>query len=101
MNTALWIAQGLLAAMFLLAGIMKSTQSKEKLAAKLPWVNDYPASTVLLVGISELVAGIGLVLLQLTGIAPVLTPLAALGLALIMILAALYHVRKSEWKETG
>jgi uncharacterized membrane protein len=101
MNTALWIAQGILAAMFLMAGIVKSTRSKEQLALKMPWVNDFSLPIVRLVGISELLAAIGLIVPQLAGIAPVLTGLAALGIALIMVLAAIYHMRKSEWKATG
>ena len=101
MNTALWIVQGLLAAMFLMAGLMKSTQPKEKLALKMPWANDFSAATLKLIGISQLLASIGLIVPMLTGIVPVLTPLAATGLCIIMILAAVYHFRKNEMKAIG
>lgn len=101
MNKVLWIVQGLLAVMFLMAGLMKSTQPKEKLAVKMPWVNDYSASSVKLIGLSQMLAAIGLVVPMLTGIAPVLTPLAASGLGLIMLFAAAYHFRKKEFKEIG
>lgn len=95
MNVTLWIIQGLLTAMFGMAGIMKSIQPKEKLAEKLPWVNDYSLGMVRFIGLAELSGAIGLILPPFIGI-PILTPLAALGLALIMIFAAVYHIRKSE-----
>ena len=101
MNTALWIVQGILAAMFLMAGFMKSTTPKEKLALKMPWANDYSAGTVKLIGITQLLAAIGLIIPMLTGIAPVLTPLAAAGLCITMILAIIYHYRKNEMKAIG
>ena len=101
MNIVLWVIQILLAAAFLAAGLMKSTQPKEKLADKMPWVNDFSAGVVKLVGVAELLAAIGLILPAVTGIAPILTPLAAAGLALIMVLAAIYHARKKEWSSIG
>ena len=97
MNIVLWILQGLLAAMFLFAGVLKSTRSKEQLAPQFPWVDDFSLPMVRLVGVTEFAAGVGLILPALTGIAVVLTPLAAAGLALIMVLAAIYHARKGEW----
>ena len=89
MNTILWIFQGLLAAMFTMAGITKSTQPKEKLEKQFPWVKDFSLNTVRFIGLSELLGAIGLIVPWLTGILPVLTPVAALGLCLIMVLAAL------------
>src|SRR5699024_7450762 len=62
MNVALWIAQGLLAAMFLFAGITKTTSPKEKLEATLPWTARFPLRTVRLVGTVEGLAALGLVL---------------------------------------
>jgi len=99
MNIAIWVIQGLLAVMFGMAGAMKATQEKEKLAEKMPWANDYSASMIKFIGVSELLGGIGLVVPQLTGILPILTVLAALGLIAVMILAAAYHLRKGENKE--
>ena len=46
MDIAVWIIQGILALMFLMAGIMKSTQPKDKLVKSLPWVNDFSSQTV-------------------------------------------------------
>ena len=63
MNVVLWIVQIALAAAFVLAGVMKATQPKEKLASNLPWVEDFSLGTVRLIGVSELLGGLGLILL--------------------------------------
>ncbi len=97
MNIALWILQGLLAVLFLMAGLMKASKSKDALKERggehMNWVDDVSAGTVKLIGILELLAGIGLILPQLTGILPWLTPLAAVGLVLTMIGALTVNVR--------
>ena len=98
MSILFWICQAVAGAMFIMAGVMKSTQPKEKLAPKMPWVNDYSAGSVKMVGISELLGGIGLIVPWATGILPILTPVAAAALGLIMILAAIYHFRRNEMK---
>jgi uncharacterized membrane protein YphA (DoxX/SURF4 family) len=96
MNVFLWILQIVLAAMFAMAGVQKSTQPKEKLVTRLPWVEDFSAGTVRLIGIVELLGAIGLVLPAALDIAPVLTPLAATGLAIVMALAVNTHRRRHE-----
>ena len=96
MNTALWIVQILLALAFGMAGIMKITQPKEKLMKNLKWVEDFAPNTVKGIGALEALAAIGLILPALTGILPILTPLAAVGLILTMIGAALTHLRRKE-----
>jgi uncharacterized membrane protein len=101
MEIALSIAQGVLGAMMIMAGIMKSLQSKEKLAPKLPWVKDFSATTVKFVGVSELLGGIGLIVPWYTGILPVLTPIAAVGIGIIMVLAAVYHFQHEEYRGIG
>jgi uncharacterized membrane protein YphA (DoxX/SURF4 family) len=100
MNTALWIIQGLLAAMFAFAGTSKLTLPKEKLEKQFPWAKDFSLNTVRFIGLSELLAAIGLVVPWLTGIAPILTPIAALGICIIMVLASnIVHLKKGEYKE--
>jgi uncharacterized membrane protein YphA (DoxX/SURF4 family) len=96
MNVFLWILQILLAAMFLTAGVMKTTQAKDNLAPRLPWVEDFSANTVRFIGATELLGALGLILPAITAIATILTPLAATGLAIIMVLAAATHVRRKE-----
>jgi uncharacterized membrane protein YphA (DoxX/SURF4 family) len=96
MNVALWIFQAVLAVAFVLAGVMKSTQPKEKLQPNLPWVEDFSLGTIRLIGVAELLGGIGLILPAVTGIAPILTPIAAACLAFVMVLAAVTHIRRKE-----
>jgi hypothetical protein len=101
MNIVIWIFQGLLAAMFGMAGSMKSFQSQAKLAKKIPMAKEGKMVLVRFIGISELLGAIGVVVPQLTGIVPILTPLAAAGLAVIMLLATGLHLSKGEAKETA
>ncbi len=96
MNVFLWVLQVGLALMFAMAGVMKATQPKEKLAGQLPWVEDFSASTVRFIGVVEFLGAVGLVLPAAVDIAPVLTPIAATGLAVVMVLAALTHARRRE-----
>ena len=100
MNTTLWIVQAMLGAMMILLGIVKTFQPIEKLS-KLSWTTRSSAGFVRFVGASELLIGAGLVLPQLTGILPLLTPLAALSLGMIMVLAIADHVRHKEFHEIG
>ncbi len=97
MNIFLWVLQALLAAMFAMAGVMKSTQPIEKLAGSLPYVKDLAPGTVRLIGVAELAAALGLILPAAAGIATVLTPLAATGLIVVMVLAAGFHYRRKEY----
>ena len=96
MNIALWIAAGVLAAVFVSAGTLKLTRPKEKLAANLAWVEDFSAGTVKFIGLMEVLGAIGLILPAALHIAPILTPLAATGLAITMVLAAVVHARRKE-----
>jgi uncharacterized membrane protein YphA (DoxX/SURF4 family) len=97
MNVFLWIVAALLAAVFLASGAMKVLQPKEKLAASgLAWTEDFSAGMVKTIGALEVLAAIGLILPPVLGIAPVLAPLAALGLVLLMLGAALTHLRRKE-----
>lgn len=100
MNTALWIVQGLLCALFIMAGLMKLTQPKEKLA-KMAWTTRQTAGMIKFIGASELLIGFGLILPHLTNILPILTPIAAVATCLIMLLAAADHYKAKETKEVG
>ena len=96
MHLALWIVQTVLALLFLAAGAMKLTKSKEDLRADMAWVEDVSPAQVKAVGAVEVAAALGLVLPAATGILPVLTPLAAAGLVIVMVLAAATHLRLDE-----
>ncbi len=96
MNVLLWILQAVLAAMFAVVATMKALLPKEKLEPGMPWTADFSSGAVRFIGLAELIGALGLVLPAATGIAPILTPLAATGLALIMALAAVTHLRREE-----
>lgn len=97
MNVVLWIIAGVLAAAFLGAGVMKVTRPKEQLASSgMAWTEDFSPGMVKLIGALEVLAGIGLILPAVLDIAPVFVPLAALGLVLMMLGAAVVHVRRKE-----
>jgi uncharacterized membrane protein YphA (DoxX/SURF4 family) len=97
MGIALWVVQGLLAAAFLVSGATKLSQPKEKLAKNMAWVEDFSPQTVRLIGALEVLGAIGVVVPAMTSVLPWLTPLAALGLVLTMIGAALTHLRRTEY----
>ena len=94
MGIALWVVQVLLAAAFLVSGATKLSQPKEKLVKSMAWVEDFSQPRVRIIGALEVLGAIGILLPALTGILPWLTPLAALGLVLTMIGAALTHLRR-------
>lgn len=97
MNITLWIAAGLLALAFLGAGTMKVLRSKEQLAgAGMAWTEDFSAPMVKTIGTLEILGALGLILPALTGILPVLVPVAALGLAITMAGAIIVHLRRRE-----
>lgn len=97
MNIALWIGQIVLAVVFTASGIAKSTQSKEKLVEMgQTGVAVYPKTVVRLTAYAELLGVIGIIVPWWTGIAPVLTPLAAVGFAVVMVGAISSHIRLRE-----
>ncbi len=97
MNILLWLVQLVLAAAFGMAGFMKSTQPVDALVqAGIAWASQVPLPLVRFIGISELAGAIGLILPAATKIKPTLTPLAALGLLTIMILAMAFHLSRGE-----
>jgi uncharacterized membrane protein YphA (DoxX/SURF4 family) len=97
MNVVLWIIASVLAVAFLGAGLMKVAQPKEKLAASgMGWTEQFSPGAIKLIGGLEVLAAIGLILPAALDIAPVLVPLAAVGLVLMMIGAAITHARRNE-----
>ena len=88
MNVALWIAQGLLALLFLFAGGMKLVTPMEEMIKQMPLA--LPPLFLRFTGVLEILGGLGVILPWLLHIWPVLTPLAAAGLVIVMIGATLY-----------
>lgn len=100
MNIALWAVQIILGLMFLMAGASKAFQY-EKTKAKMPWIKDVSKSLVIFIGIAEVLGGLGLILPQAIGFVPILTPLAAIGLAVVMVFAAIFHFNRKEYQGIG
>ena len=92
-NGVLWSVQVFLALFFLAASVPKILgRGIER------WTgfSDLPRAEVVFIGVMEFFGAIGLVLPMATGIFPWLTPLAALGLAVNVLMAAGFHVRADE-----
>jgi len=96
MNIALSVIQILLALAFLLAGVPQATQPIPTLSKRLTWAKDVPAPFVRFIGVAAILGALGLILPGLTGILPWLTVAAAIGLAVIMVAAIIFHILRGE-----
>ena len=95
----LWVAQVLLAAMFLMAGATKlMSGSAELVAMGMGWAENAPFLLIKFIGLAEVAGGLGMILPAATRIMPNLTKLAAAGLAVIMVLAAGLHITRGEFE---
>jgi uncharacterized membrane protein YphA (DoxX/SURF4 family) len=97
MNIALWVVQVLVGSAFLIAGWTKAFQYQQA-RQQLAWVPHVPGELTRFIGAAEILGGIGLVVPAATHILPWLTPLAAVGLAVIMVLAMAFHATRGEWR---
>jgi hypothetical protein len=96
MNLALWIVQGLLAAMMLATGGLKVLVPRAKLAEKLKWAATWSDGNVKLLGLAEVAGAAGLTLPGLLHLLPILTPIAAVCLAVLMVGAVKTHLDLKE-----
>lgn len=97
MNLALWIVAAVLGAVSLAGGALKLLQSPRKLAASgYGWAEDFSPAGVKAIGALEVLAAAGLILPAALDIAPVMVPTAAAGTVLLMIGAAVVHLRRHE-----
>lgn len=101
LNIAIWVAQVVLALMFLMAGFVKTTQPIEQLSATMKWTAQVPSGLVRFVGISEFLGALGLLLPSIFRIKPILTPIAAMGIVTIMVFAIIFHISKGETSVIG
>jgi uncharacterized membrane protein YphA (DoxX/SURF4 family) len=98
MNIVLWALQVLTGLAFVAAGYshgLRHEQMKTQQGGQ--WVGDIPHPLRIFISICEILGGIGLVLPGLTGILTWLTPLAGALLALVMLLAAVFHLMRREY----
>lgn len=97
MNKVLWVLQVLLALVFAMSGYMKGFTPIEELTAQMLWPGRVPEWAVRTAATAELLAVLGLILPSVTRIKPILTPVAASGLVVVMLLAAVFvHVPAGE-----
>ena len=96
MDIAAWIAQAIAALAFGVHGYTLLFRPEQALR-QYPWAGDVPEGTKRLIGTAELLGAIGVIVPAVTRVLPWLTLLAALGLAAIMVLAAIFHVTRREW----
>jgi uncharacterized membrane protein YphA (DoxX/SURF4 family) len=100
-NAALWTTQVLFGIFWSLTGFGKIFWYKPDLwkqaLHEVPWLSGVPQDLIIFIGLCEFLGGIGLILPALTGVKPKLTPIAAIGLTLIMIFAVVFHVGRSEY----
>jgi uncharacterized membrane protein len=95
-----WVFSIVLAAVFLLTGVNKAFRY-EKARDLFPWVKDVPRALAQAIGIAEILGALGLILPALTGIYAWLTPIAAAALALLMLMAAVFHTLRHERTEAA
>jgi hypothetical protein len=97
MITGLWIVNVFAAVGFLGTGSLKAFVPKPRLRAwGLAWTDDFTAPVIRLLGVAELVGAVGLIVPLATRILPLLSPIAAVCLAVLMVGAITVHVRRSE-----
>jgi putative oxidoreductase len=96
MNAAVWVVQVVLAIMFGLVGFMKAFLPLDQISTTMRWVPDVPPWVVRFAGFAELAGAMGLLLPSLTRVQPRLTPLASIGLAIVVLLGAGLHFSRGE-----
>ncbi len=100
MNSLVWVFSVVLALVFLIVGLVRVFKY-ELAKERFPWVNDVPRALVTVIGIAEIMGALGLVLPAATGIFPWLTPVAAAGLAILMLMAGTFHGQRREYQEAS
>ncbi|THG29868.1 DoxX family protein [Naasia lichenicola] len=101
MLIAYWIVAGLTSALYLFSGGIKIVRSREQLQQMMTWVATARMPIVRAIGIVEVLGAIGLILPPLTGIAPALAFVAALGLVVVQIGAIVFHLARGEARLLG
>ena len=96
MNILLWILAFMLAAVFVASGAAKLLAPREQQIERTPYVEDFPQQIIWGIGALEILGALGLLLPPLLGIAPPLASVAAAGLAITMVFAALIHLRRGD-----
>jgi DoxX-like family len=101
MNRILWTLQVLWGVFFSFTGFGKVLCFNQavwnQMLPRVPWFSAVPQALFVFIGVCEFLGGVGLILPAMTGVKPKLTPLAAFGLTLVMILAVVFHILRGEY----
>lgn len=101
LHIALWAIQITLATCLVWAAYMKLFQPLEKLSAMWPWTGQVPIAMVKATGLIDLLGALGLILPTWLHIKPILTPIAALGVVILMACASIFHISRGETSVIG
>lgn len=101
LNITLWIAQLLIAILLLWAGYVKLAKPIAELAAMWPWAGEVSATFVRFTGVVDLLGALGLILPAALRTQPRLTPIAAVGIILLMSCATVFHLLRGEEANIG
>jgi uncharacterized membrane protein YphA (DoxX/SURF4 family) len=93
----LWIVQAYMAFVFWRIGLRKVMWPMERLQTRVAWTGDYSPGFVRTIGVVEIAASLGLVVPGLVGVLPMITPITAIGIGVLMILGARLHIRRKEY----
>jgi len=100
LHITLWLAQALLAATLLMGAALKFMPI-DQISVMMPWMGQVPVWKVRALGIIDLLGAVGLILPTLLRIKPVLTPLAAVSVMVLMLCAIAFHVSRGEASGIG
>lgn len=100
-NVLLWIAQILISTSLLWAACIKLFQPIEQLEIMWPWTGDIPSGFVRLTGVIDLLGALGVILPSVFRFKPILAPIAAIGIILLMIAASIFHISRGEGSQIG
>ncbi len=101
LNISLWVAQVLVAATLLWAAYVKLAEPVSTVAAMWPWAGEVSPVFLKFTGLVDLAGGLGLILPALLNIKPKLTPIAAVGVVVLMVCASVFHVVRGEASSIG
>lgn len=96
MNVVVWVLQICLAVTFIYFGTLKMFLPIEKIEKKVTWAHDYSVAKLKAFGFLEIIGALGILLPWRLGIFPILTPVAATGLAMVMAGAGMVHLKRDE-----
>lgn len=97
----LWIAQIILSITLIWAAFVKLVQPIEQLKAMWPWTGEVSPALVRFTGVIDLLGALGVLLPSLFRFKPILAPLAAGGIVLLMISASVFHIYRGEASQIG